>query len=272
MKSLREKVVLLTGGSSGIGQATAVECAREGADLVITADKNMEGLNDTYNRVKTLGRECLMVKTDVSEREQVESLCRAAINEFGRVDVLVNNAAVVIFSKYKDVELSDWERIIAVNLWGSIYTIHYLLPHMIERGSGHIVNVSSWTGLLGAPTSGPYATIKFGLVGLSEVLRAELKDYGIGVTAVCPGLILTNAVKTGIIRGFDIAGMAEKSKVFFNTSENVAKKIVKGVKKNQPMVLTDFARLAYQVKRVSPALGRGLSRLWLKITEKAREG
>lgn len=272
MKKLADKVVLLTGGSSGIGQATAVAFAREGAHLIVTADKNMEGLNDTYNRVKSVGRECLMMKTDVSNQNQVESLCRAAIKEFGKVDILVNNAAVVIFSQYKDVELSDWKRIIEVNLWGSIFTIHFLLPHMIERQSGHIVNVSSWTGLLGAPTSGPYATIKFGLIGLSEVLRAELRDYGIGVTAVCPGLILTNAVKTGIIRGFDIAGMAEKSRFFFNTSENVASKIVRGVKKNQPLVLTDFAKFAYHVKRISPALGRGVSRLWLKITEQAREG
>jgi NAD(P)-dependent dehydrogenase (short-subunit alcohol dehydrogenase family) len=269
MKDLKDKIVLITGGASGIGQATALRFAREGAHIVL-ADVNEKGLKDTAEQIEALGRKALPLRTDVSRREEVEEMSRKALEEFGRVDILMNNAAVALFAEIKDTGLSDWEWIMNINLWGSIYPLHYLLPQMVERKSGHIINVASWAGILGTPSCGAYTTAKYGLVGMSEVLRAELRRFGIGVTAVCPGIVKTNIMDAAKMKGYR-EEFREKAKMLGNTPERVAKKIVRAVKKNRALVLTDFAIFAYNAKRLSPALGRLITLMWLKLSHQAKD-
>ena len=153
MKNMANKVALVTGAASGIGQAISIKLAEEGAKVVIT-DVNEEGLNTTAEQIRSLQQEALPIKADISKRQAVESLCKKALKEFGHIDILINNAGVALYAEIKDTDLKDWEWIMGINLWGQIYTIHYLLPQMIEQRSGHIVNLASWMGLVSAPANG----------------------------------------------------------------------------------------------------------------------
>ena len=188
MKDFKDKVALVTGAASGIGRAVAISLAREGAHVVL-ADVNEAGLNEVRGIAEGMRIKALAVRTDVSNAEEVKALCETAVGEMGGVDILVNVAGIGIVAEISEMELEDWHRILGVNLYGTIHTINFLLHQMIERRSGHIVNVASGCGLVALPALGGYNTSKFGLVGLTETLRAEVARFGIGVTAVCPGAV-----------------------------------------------------------------------------------
>ncbi|MEW6440533.1 MAG: SDR family NAD(P)-dependent oxidoreductase [bacterium] len=259
MKDLKGSVAVVTGAASGIGKATAEALAREGADLVIT-DVNEAGLQETGERIRTLGRKVLAERSDVARREEVESLSKRVFEEVGHVDILMNNAGVGLAAEIKDMELSDWEWILGINLWGAIHTLHYFLPHMVDRRSGHIVNVASGAGLVGLPVSGAYSVTKFGLVGLSEVLRTELERFHIGVTAVCPGVVKTNIFNATRTRKFR-PEVTQLPDYVGTTPERAAQHIVRAIRKNQAvLVLTPFAKVSYALKRISPALGRQIAK------------
>jgi len=266
MKDLKGKVALVTGAASGIGQATSLKFAQEQADLVIS-EVNEDRLKETADQIRALGRKVLAVRTDISKRDEVEALCNNALAEFGRVDILMNNAGVALYAEIKDTDLDDWEWMLGVNLWGPIYALHFLLPQMIARGSGHIINISSWIGLLGQPANGAYSASKFGILGLSEALRAELERFGIGVTVVCPGIVQTNIFKAVKVKGFT-PEVTKMPGYLGTTPEGAAKKILHAVKKNQALVLTDFAKIAYAIRRFSPALARQIGRGGVKVFQK----
>ncbi len=261
MKDLFGKVALVTGAGSGIGRAISLTLAGEGVDVVI-ADVNEDGLMDTAKRIRSLGRKALPVRTDISKQEEVEELCGKALEEFGRVDILVNNAGVAIYAELKDTNIADWERIMGVNLWGSVYTLNYLLPQMIERKSGHIVNLSSWGGLVGMPANGAYAVTKFGIVGMSEVLRIELRRFNIGVTVVCPGVVRTNIFNALQLKGYS-SSIRNVPGFLGITPEFLSVRIVRAVKKNRAMVVTGIGKFGYRLKRFSPALSYQLGRIAL---------
>jgi NAD(P)-dependent dehydrogenase (short-subunit alcohol dehydrogenase family) len=268
MKDLKGKVALVTGAASGIGQATSLKFAQEQADLVIT-DLNEDGLNDTAEQIRALGRKVLPIRTDIARREEVEALCNNALEEFGRVDILMNNAGVALYADIIDTDLADWEWMLGINLWGPIYALHFLLPHMVARKSGHIINIASWMGLLGQPANGAYAASKFGIVGLSESLRAELERFGIGVTVVCPGIVQTNIFKAVKVKGFK-PEVTKMPGFIGTTPEGAAMKIVHAVKKDKALVLTDFAKIAYAIRRLSPALARQIGRGGVKVFQKSK--
>ncbi len=271
MKDLKNKVALVTGAATGVGEATSIAFAREGCDLVLATRKNAEGLQATAEKIRAMGRKALTVMADVSKRDDVEKLCQAAIKEFGRVDILMNNAGVGLTCELKDMSQEDWEWIMGVNFWGTVYTLHYLLPHMIERKSGHIVNVSSGAGLMGLPAAGAYTASKFALVGLTEVLRTELERFGIGVTAVCPSVIRTNIFDSMPVKGFK-KEVAQPPAIFRKTPESAAKQIIRAVKWNQAvLVITANARILYYIKRVSPTLSRKVAGSIFKEVLKKKE-
>jgi NAD(P)-dependent dehydrogenase (short-subunit alcohol dehydrogenase family) len=260
VKDLKNKIALVTGAATGIGEATSLAFAREGCDLVLATRANAKGLNATADKIRAMGRKALTVMTDVSKRDDVEKLCQTALKEFGRVDILMNNAGVGLGCELKDMSLEDWDWVMGVNFWGSVHTLYYLLPHMVERGSGHIVNVSSGAGLTGLPASGAYTASKFGLVGLTEVLRTEVERFGIGVTVVCPAVIRTNIFDSTRVKGFKKE--VTKPPVFMKmTPEKASLLIIRGVKRNQAvLVITAFAKICYNIKRFSPALFRQVAK------------
>ena len=189
---IQGKIAVVTGAASGIGSATAIALARKGADMVV-ADLNRDGLTEVLKEVEGAGQMGLAVETDVTKPEAVQKLYELSISEMGRVDILVNNAGVHMASPVEKTPIRDWQWITDVNLWGVIHGIHFFLPHMLERGSGHIVNTASIAGLAGGlDGSIPYTMTKFAVVGLSEGLAVYLREKGIGVTAVCPGPVNTD--------------------------------------------------------------------------------
>ncbi len=189
---LKGKIAVVTGAASGIGRHTSIALAREGADVVL-ADLDREGLAEVRNEIGALGRRALAVPCDVSKLEDIQNLYERSISEMGRVDVLMNNAGVHMTGPLEKTPIDDWKWIVDINLWGVVYGIHVFLPHMLDRGSGHIVNTASIGGLIGTlDVSIPYTMTKFAVVGLSQGMAAYLKGQGIGVTVLCPGLVGTS--------------------------------------------------------------------------------
>jgi NADP-dependent 3-hydroxy acid dehydrogenase YdfG len=252
--NLQDKNALVTGAAGGIGQAVAVELARHGAQLSLV-DINESGLEETLEQVEALGRRCLTIRADVADKGQVQHAAEAAIKEYGHLDLLVNNAGVTLIGEVGDYTIEDWEWIVGINLWGTIYGLHYVLPHMIERKSGHIVNVASAAGLIAMPANAAYCATKFGIVGLSEVLRAELARHNIGVTVICPAGIVTEFEKNARVKGWSKFKPGNFVKSYGRTPEGVAKKIVSAIEKDKFLVIIGAeARLLYAIKRFFPRL------------------
>lgn len=191
--SFEGKIVLVTGAASGFGRGIAMAFARAGADLVL-ADINEEGLRETARIVEDLGRKVLTKRVDVSNRAEMEEFAGEVLSEWGRVDVLVNNAGVGVGGELVNIPLDDIEWITGINLMGEVYGTRLFLPQMIERGEGHVVNIGSLSSLVVLPLHIAYTTAKFGVAGFSEALWVECHRRGVGVTLVCPGAISTDIV------------------------------------------------------------------------------
>ena len=215
------KVVVVTGAGSGIGREIALAFAKRGARIA-GADIDEQGLNDVCNHLGSLGCVAYAQEVDVSRPEQVGDFCDRVYREMGRVDVLCNNAGVAIGGYMEDVALEDWEWIVGINLLGVVYGCHFFYPRMIEQGGGgHIVNLASAAGLIPAVGSVAYSTTKYGVVGLSETLRAEAALHGIGVSAICPSFVLTGIYRSARQRSIP---EWEDPEVALRTAESILKR------------------------------------------------
>ncbi len=186
MESVRDKVAVVTGGASGIGRALCQCFARAGARVVV-ADVDETGMDGTVAAVKRAGGEAIAVRTDVSRLGDVKALADRAFAAWGGVHVLCNNAGVAVHGGLESATHEDWEWVIGVNLWGVIHGIEAFVPRMIARREpGHIVNTASMAGLIASEGLGIYNTTKYAVVGLSETLQKDLRQYNIGVSVLCP--------------------------------------------------------------------------------------
>ena len=186
LASLVGRVAVITGGASGIGRALALALAREGADVAV-ADVDEAGMAETVAAVEALGRSGLAIRTDVADRASVLALADRVEVRFGAVDVLCNNAGVVVHRGLERATHQDWAWVMGVNLWGVVHGLEAFLPRMIARGAGgHVVNTASMAGLIASQGLGVYNTTKYAVVGLSETLAKDLRPYGIGVSVLCP--------------------------------------------------------------------------------------
>jgi len=186
LASLVGRVAVITGGASGIGRALALALAREGADVAVE-DVDEAGMAETVAAVEALGRSGLAIRTDVADRASVLALADRVEVRFGAVDVLCNNAGVVVHGGLERATHQDWAWVMGVNLWGVVHGLEAFLPRMIARGAGgHVVNTASMAGLIASQGLGVYNTTKYAVVGLSETLAKDLRPYGIGVSVLCP--------------------------------------------------------------------------------------
>ncbi len=212
--------VLITGGSEGIGKATAILFARKGYDLVLAA-RHSDRLQIVAQQLQSLGATApLTVSCDVTDAAQVKTLVDKALEHYGYIDVLINNAGIYASAPVEEFSLEDWHRVIDTNLWGYIHTINALLPHFLQRGKGTIVNVSSIGGKIAIPYLVPYCTSKYGVTGLTQALHAELKPQGIHVCGIYPNLIQSNFVERSIIRGKDEQDTASRRQQLENILKN----------------------------------------------------
>jgi NAD(P)-dependent dehydrogenase (short-subunit alcohol dehydrogenase family) len=251
------KVVFVTGAGSGIGRATALAFAREGADAVLS-DINEAGLEETANGVRELGRRVMSRKVDVSSAEAMATFAEEVHREYAAVDILVNNAGVAVSGGLTETTLQDWSWIVGINVMGVVHGCHYFVPKMIERGrGGHVVNIASLAGLMGSRILVAYCTTKFAVVGLSEGLRDELHEHGIGVTVVCPSFIKTNINDAGRHRGSMAKGkmrdLGQKLMERAPSPDLVADRIMHSVEKNIGLMpVTREAWMVHALKRISP--------------------
>lgn len=194
MQDFNNKVAVITGAASGIGAGLARHCAGEGMRVVL-ADRNGEGLQQLADSLTT---ETAIQVVDVADSEQMAALADLAWERFGQVDLLFNNAGVLISGATWEVPLKDWQWILNINLMGVVHGLHHFVPRMLAQGTAaHIVNTSSLAGLLAAPLMGPYTVGKQAVLALTETLSYELADTPIGVSALCPGPIATDIAHSG---------------------------------------------------------------------------
>ena len=210
-KRLAGQAALITGAGSGIGRAIAVAFAREGARVGINYCRNAEGAARTLELVRGEGAEGVLARADVSVAGEVEAMVRALEARFQRLDVLVNNSGIGTSSspdRVAEIEEADWDRVLAVNLKGVMLACRAVLPGMMRRGSGSILNIASIRGLLGNPNLASYCASKGGEVLLTRSLALDYARYGVRVNCICPGFVLSEMLAGYIARQADPDGAA----------------------------------------------------------------
>jgi short-subunit dehydrogenase len=259
MTILLGKVAVVTGAATGIGSATALELAKRGCDLALVTRNNQQGLQDTAEKIKALGRKVSIHMVDVTDRAAMQALPDIIEKHHDRIDILVNNAGVTLMGEFEDLSLEDLDWIININLWGVIHGCKFFLPAIKRQKWGHICNISSMQGILPLTSQTAYTASKFAIRGFSEALRGELSPDNIGVSAVYPGLIKTNVVSSARVRGEEAAKMQKSldkivQKFAMNT-EPCAKKIVDGIEKNRARVLITGSTWFFDImKRLFPTV------------------
>lgn len=190
IEGIEGKVVVITGASSGLGAATARRLSSEGAKLVLGA-RRADRLEALVEEIRAAGGEAIAVTTDVTKREDVKNLVDTAVNTFGQIDVLLNNAGLMPLAPLERLQIDEWDQMIDVNVKGVLYGIAAALPHMQARKSGHIINVSSVYGHIVVPGAGVYCATKTAVRAISEGFRQEVKPYNIRTTVISPGAVAT---------------------------------------------------------------------------------
>ena len=246
IRSLRGKKCFITGAASGIGRATALAAAAEGASLFLT-DVHAERLEEVVAEARRTGGQVGAFKAfDIADFESVRTFAKEIHSAHGSMDVVMNIAGISVWGTVENLAHDDWRKVVEINLMGPIHVIECFIPEMIKAGSGgHLVNVSSAAGLFGLPWHAAYSASKFGLRGISEVLRFDLRRHNIGVSLVCPG-----AVNTPLVASVKVIGIDETSEHFKKvkarfkkravTPEKAAQAILDGIKHNRYMVFTSF--------------------------------
>lgn len=194
MQSLQHKTALITGAGKGIGRAVALALANEGVHIGLVA-RTEKDLQAVAAEVTALGVKAAMAMADVSDINSVNAAVAKIRQELGAIDILINNAGTAAFGKFLELTPEQWENQVKVNLFGVYYVTRAVLPEMIERQTGDIINVSSTAGLKGAPVTSAYSASKFGLMGLTDSLMQEVRKHNIRVTALTPSTVVTDLAK-----------------------------------------------------------------------------
>lgn len=235
MSVFREKVCIVTGGGSGLGRALCRRLAEQGA-VVIVADLNEEAASIVTREITGAGGQAVASAVDVTAQESVESLAADTLERFGRIDYMFNNAGITIIGEFRDLPLEEVKKVLDVNLFGALHGSYAAYRIMARQGFGHIVNTASGFGLAPGPTNSPYVTSKFGIVGLSETLRAEGLDLGVNVSTVCPGYIRTSLIERLRVFRADAGEVVSSIPVTMVEPEDAARLILRGVENKRAVI------------------------------------
>jgi len=256
---LREKTVLITGGSRGLGLILAREFARRGARVAVCA-RDADELHRAKDDISRYGSPALALTCDVSRQEQVDEVVRRVTQVFGPVDILVNNAGVVQVGPAETMNLEDYEQAMGVHFWGALYATLAVLPEMYRRRRGRIVNITSIGGKIPVPHMLPYTASKYALVGLSEGLRGELLKNRIYVTTVIPGLMRTGSPPHAQFKGHAEAeyawfAISDSTPGLSISAERAARKIIEACREGRShLVLSLPAKLATVIEGIAPGI------------------
>jgi len=260
MEQFKDKVAIVTGGGSGIGQALCQELGKKGS-MVVVASLHDDHAKRVASAITQNGGQAHAVRVDVSNEKDVRRLIDETVSEYGRLDYLFNNAGIAIVGDARDLTLEQWRRVLEVNLHGVLYGTVIAYPIMVGQGFGHIVNVSSATGLIPGPIYAPYCTSKHAIVGLSLSLRVEGADLGVNVSVVCPGSVRTNIWQAATIVNVPPERRAALTPRKMMEASKAARTILGGVSRNQAIIAFPAGvRLVWRLYRLSPHL---LDRLML---------
>jgi dehydrogenase/reductase SDR family protein 7B len=248
---MKNKVVIITGASSGIGEACALEFANKGASIVLAA-RNLDKLMAVADKIKKIGGSVLAVKCDVSVPLDCENLVKEAISKFGRIDTLINNAGISMRAVFNEMEVDVLKRVMDINFYGTVYCTKYALPYILKN-KGSVVGVSSIAGYVGLPARTGYSASKFAMQGFLEALRTENLRNNLHVMIACPGFTASNIRNTALSSDGSVQGESPRDEQKMMSSEDVAQYIVKGVaKRKRTLVLTNQGKLVVFLSKWFP--------------------
>jgi len=234
-----DKVVIVTGASSGIGKSLAFELAKHGC-YVVLASRNLIELEKVKNEIKSIcNREALVVQTDVSIEEDCRQLIEKTIEKYGKIDILINNAGVSMRALFENLQLKVFKQVIDTNFFGTVYCTKYALPHLIES-KGCVVGVISTAGFRGLPGRSAYTAAKFAINGFLETLRTENRNKGLNVLIALPGFVESNIRVKALLADGSLQGVSPREEKKMMTSDEVARLIVRAIKRKKLYLVTDL--------------------------------
>ncbi len=250
---MKDKVIIITGGSSGIGRACALRFAKAEARVVISA-RNAERLAEVEQEVRDLGADVLAVQGDVANENDCVRLVNETLNRFGRIDVLINNAGISMRALFKDLDLKVMRELMEVNFFGTVYCTRYAMRQLLKH-NGSVVGVSSVAGFQGLPGRTGYSASKFAMQGFLDALRVENMKTGLHVMTVCPGYTESNIRNTALTADGSPQGKTPKEEQKLMTAEEVADHIYNGVvHRKREVVLTTQGKLAFFLRKFFPRI------------------
>ena len=251
---MKDKVVIITGASSGIGLALAKEFARRGAILSLAA-RNIEALDAISKELMLQGTKVIAIKTDVSNASDCLQLVRTTVKTFGKIDILINNAGVSMRALFKDVELEVIKKLMDVNFWGTVYCTKFALPYLLAS-KGSVVGISSVVGYVGLPGRIGYVASKFAMNGFLETLRTENLKTGLHVLLAAPGFTASNVRKSALTATGTPQGETPREEEKMMKPEKVANHIIKAIKKRKNKIILTFfeGKLTVFVNKWFPSL------------------
>lgn len=275
MGQFENKVAIVTGGGMGLGRSLCEELSRRGA-VVFVADIDGNAAIQVTSGIAQSGARARAVEIDVSKQADVSRLIETAVSEFGRLDYIFNNAAIAIGGDARDISVEQWDRVLNVNLRGLVYGTINAYQVMAKQGHGHIVNISSASGLIPQPGNASYCTCKHGIIGLSLSLRFEGADLGVKVSAVCPGDMKTSIYENMVVMNMPREQVVQASRrshfpIPQISAEYAAREILRGVSRNQALIIFPAAvRWIWRIYRALPSLIYWVSIRRMRMIRKLR--
>ncbi len=254
MQNIHGRTAIITGGSRGIGAVVAQELARQGLNLALAA-RSEDELLATAKQLELENNKAIIVPTDVTDVDQAQNLVDRTVDEFGTVDILINNAGIERVFEFHKLAPKDIQRIIEVNLTSALVISRLVLPVMLKQKSGHIVNMASLAGKFRPPHTQPYTSSKAGLIGFTSSLRAEFRHQGVSASVICPGFVGDAGM---FHRQKDEASLQPTKLMGTSSAEGVARAVVKAIKKDKPEILINRGpiRIVTTLCEIFPGLPR----------------
>lgn len=248
---MQDKVVIITGGSSGIGKALAEVFGSHGSKVLITG-RNQEALDDAVKELSKKGINIAGFQSDVSNESDNKAMAEKALELFGGIDILINNAGISMRALFQDLDLDVIKRVMDINFYGVVYATKYCLPH-IMKSKGSVVGISSIAGYRGLPARAGYSASKFALQGFLEVLRTEMLKTGVHVLTACPGFTASNIRKTALTQNGSAQGSSPRDESKEMSAEECANHIYKATKKRKKfLTLTTQGKLVVFLNKWAP--------------------